>query len=40
MGMLEWAKNEVAIASKREREKEEISLRVNGIMVVLAMIVL
>lgn len=38
MSMLEWAKNEVAIASKRE--KEEISLRVSGIMAVLAMTVL
>ena len=36
MDMLEWAKNEVAIASK----KEEISLNVSGIMAVLAMTVL
>lgn len=38
MSMLEWAKNEVAIASKRERGNK--SLRVSGIMVVLAMTVL
>ena len=37
MSMLEWAKNEIAIAS---REKEAISRRVSGIMVVLAMTVL
>lgn len=37
MSMLEWAKNEVAIASKRERGNKPEG---SGIMVVLAMTVL
>ncbi|WP_274604719.1 hypothetical protein [Blautia wexlerae] len=35
MNTLEWAKNEIAIASKRERGKNQ---RMNGIMVVRVMI--
>lgn len=38
MSMMEWAKREVEIASKRERGDKPES--VSGIMVVLAMIVL
>ena len=34
MSMMEWAKREVEIASKKR--KEEISQRVSGIMAVLA----